>query len=321
MASSSTLGLRACDMLSARSARIIPGTASWTTRCSFSTSQRKLGPGGGQTRRALDKMNKSIGSGTPSPRRSQAMKQTRGSGDFSSAAISIVFPATFVRPPLSQFPKSPGKWLRFLKHMIWAKTQEKLQQILMKVQSKPTLLKRARWQRNNSAVILTAKGLHRSMAEAFASGDKTTIRNVCTANLGTPLLAAIDNRPRTRRYGWELVEYTKKMAYPSIRASRIMPASKDPNAIIVRQVVVAIASKQRRVEYDDSARGGGRIVPGSEKELEVVENVAIAQAINPHTWEGGEWRLLGTVKPTTLEDWETEMALTKEVETAEAFGR
>ncbi|KAK4164150.1 hypothetical protein QBC43DRAFT_237581 [Cladorrhinum sp. PSN259] len=321
MASSSTLGLRARDILAMGTTRIIPSTASWTARCSFSTSQSRSGPGKGQTKRALDLVNKSIGHNSPSPRRSQAMKQAQGGSAASSAAISIVFPGTFVRPPFSQFPNSPGKWLRFMKHMVWAKFQERLQSFLMKWQSKPTFFKRARWQRNNAAVILTAKGLHRSMAEAFASGDKATIRKVCTSNLGTPLLAAIDSRPRGLRYGWELVEYTKKLSYPSIRASRIMPTAREATAPIVRQVVVAIASKQRRVEYDDSPRGGGAIVPGSEKEVNVVENVAIAQIINPLSWEASEWRLLGTVKSTTLEDWETEIALTKEVEAGEALGR
>jgi len=202
-----------------------------------------------------------------------------------------------------------------------AKGQERLQQFVMKLQSRPSMFKRALWKRRHAAAVVTAKALHRTMAEAFASGDKATIRRICVANCGTPLLAAIDSRPRGRRYGYELVEYTKRMFYPSIRASRIMPVARDMNAPIVRQVVVAISSRQRRVEYDDSPRGGGKIVPGSEKEVDVVENVVIGQVINPHTWQADVWRILGTARSTTLEDWEAELALTKEIEAGEAMSK
>ncbi|KAK4232323.1 hypothetical protein QBC38DRAFT_405742 [Podospora fimiseda] len=318
MSVSSTLGLRggASNMLSMRSTKILPRSASLTTRCSFSTSQRNTAPGQGKLKRMIESRNKSIAEGNVAPSRSQ--RAANMLNETSSAPINMVFPGTFVRPPLSEFPKHPMQLFRFLKHMILAKMGEQLQLTLMKWKSKPTLFTRAIWQHKHSAVVLTAKGLHRSMAEAFVAGDKSTISHICTTSMGTPLLGAIDKRPRNRRYGWE-IEYTKKTAYPALRSSRLMPTSPNPNANLVRQAVVAIASKQRRVEHDDSPRGGGQIVPGSEKEIEVIENVVIVQLVNPHTWEPGEWRIVGTVKPTTLEGWEAELKLTQELETAEAL--
>lgn len=104
MASSITLGLRlrARHVLSTRSARIIPPRPlSLVTRCPFSTSQNRPAQIKGQTLRALDIMNKSIGHNTPSPKRQQAMKQADGGSEASSAAISIVFPGKYIRPMLS----------------------------------------------------------------------------------------------------------------------------------------------------------------------------------------------------------------------------
>lgn len=173
---------------------------------------------------------------------------------------------------------------------------------LLKFASKPSFFKRASYKPKRSVLIPTAKALHRSMAEALAAGDKDSINRICSRQLGSSLLASIDARPRSRRYGWELVDYTNKLFYPSLKSHRISPLGRERNSPIVRQAVVAISSRQRRVQYD----ANGQIVPGSEKEMDVVENVAIACVVDPKTWVQSEWRLIGTVKPTTLEAWDEE---------------
>lgn len=177
----------------------------------------------------------------------------------------------------------------------------------LKIMSKPSIFKRARFRPKRSTIIPTAKALHRSMAEALAAGDKDTIGKVCSRQLGSSLLASIDSRPRGRRYGWELVGYTNKMLYPSVKSHRMSPLGREKGAPIVRQAVVAISSKQRRVEYDAK----GQVIPGSEKEIEVIENVAIAAMVDARTWVQSEWRLIGTIKPTTLDGWEEEKKLLK----------
>jgi protein MBA1 len=101
------------------------------------------------------------------------------------------------------------------------------------------------------------------------------------------------------------VRYTNKLFYPSIRSHKMSPVSRDREAPIIRQVVVAISSKQSRVVYDAE----GAVVPGSQKEIDVVENVAMACVVDGRTWEQSEWRIIGTIKPTTYEGWMDEKAL------------
>ncbi len=210
-------------------------------------------------------------------------------------------------PGLSQFPKPPVEKIKLVYNWGLIKFQEILTNMTLKIMSKPSILKRARFKPKRSVLVPTAKALHRSMAEALASGDKNTISRICSRQLGASLLASIDARARGRRYGWELVRYTNKLLYPSIKSHKMSPLGREKGAPIVRQAVVAISSKQRRVQYDAK----GEVVPGSEKEIDVVENVTIACVIDARTWEQGEWRLVGTIHHTTLQGWEEEKQLLK----------
>lgn len=214
---------------------------------------------------------------------------------------------TFVLPRPSQFPKPAVEKVKLLYNWSLIKFQEILTNTTLKIMSKPSIFKRALFKPKRSVLIPTAKGLHRAMAEALAAGDKNTIGRICSRKLGSSLLGSIDARPRGRRYGWELVKYTNKLLYPSIKSHRISPLGREKNAPIVRQAVVAISSKQRRVEYDAK----GQVVPGSGKEIDVVENVAIACVVDARTWVQGEWRLVGTIHHTTLHAWEEEKELLK----------
>jgi protein MBA1 len=186
----------------------------------------------------------------------------------------------------------------------WAiyKIQETATNLAIKIASKPSIFRRALLKTNRSSDILTAKALHRTLAEALAAGDKHTIARICPRKFSAPLLTSIDARPRTRRYGWELVAYTKTAYYPTIKAQRLAPLLPTKGSPILRQVVVAISSRQRRVVYDAQ----GQVVPGSEKEMDVIENVAIGCIIDGHTYKQGDWRILGSVKPSTLEGHQRE---------------
>jgi protein MBA1 len=214
-------------------------------------------------------------------------------------------PGTFILPPFSELPKGFGNKLRFLWQWLLIKVQEIAMNSSTKYASKPSFFRRAQLRVSRRTLIPTAKALHRTMAQALASGDKDTLYRICSQKLSQSLCGSIDTRPRGRSYGWELVKYTNPLFYPSIRSHRLSPLGMSKEDPIVRQVVVAISSRQRRVAYDSK----GQVVPGSEKEIDVVENVAMGCIIDPKTWQQSEWRLIGTVKSTTPGEWQREKKL------------
>ncbi|GAB1312148.1 hypothetical protein MFIFM68171_02358 [Madurella fahalii] len=291
---STRLGLRARGVLSTR--------VTGPTRIAvapFSTSQiRSRGNG---LRAQLEASSPRLSS-SPSPKVQMAQRTQTNRSEISAEAISVLLPGTFVLPRLSEFPKEPRKALKLLYAWLVAKFQEVGANMATKYTSKPSFFKGARFKARRPAIVLAAKALHRSLAEALAAGDKDTISKICSRKLAGPMLASIDARPKTRRYGWELVSYTNKAFYPTIKAHRLAAISRERGAPLIRQAVVAISSRQRRVEYDAQ----GQVVPGSEKEMEVVENVALGCMIDQQTWQSDDWRIIGTVKSSSLEDWEVE---------------
>ena len=216
---------------------------------------------------------------------------------------------TFILPPLSQFPKPLGQKIRLLWNWFSAKVQEAIVNATVRFASKQTIFKRAALRYKKSSLIPTAKALHRSMLEGLASGDKMAINKTCSRKLATTLLTSIDSRPRGRRYSWELVKYTNKLFYPSIKSHKIAPIDRERGSPLIRQMVVAISSKQRRGVYDAE----GRVIPGSEKEMDVVD-VAITTLIDPKNgYKQYDWRIIGTLKPTTLETWAKDKELIEEM--------
>ncbi|KAK3311433.1 uncharacterized protein B0T15DRAFT_75439 [Chaetomium strumarium] len=271
--------------------------------CPFTTSQiRRVG----LNKQALEASTPRV-STHESPSVSSSKRTRELTSDVGFESLQVVLPGTFILPPLSGFPKPLGQKLRFLWYWLLTKGQEVVTNAAVKFTSKPSFFTRAAMQAKRSTLVPTAKALHRAMAEALASGDRDTINRICTKKLASTLIASIDGRPRGRRYGWELVAYTNRLFYPSVKSHRITATSRDKYSPILRQAVVAISSRQRRVEYD--ARG--QVVPGSEKEIVAVENVALACTYDPRTWTQSEWRLIGTIQPTSLEAWKHEAEVLK----------
>lgn len=229
----------------------------------------------------------------------------------------MLFPGTFVRPPLSKFPRNAGPFFRFAYDAVKSWGTDIVQSLIVNLSSKPSFFKRALWKPKTALAVLSAKALHRSMSEAIAAGDKNTINKICVTKLAVPLLASIDTRPKSVRYSWELVRYNKTWRYPRVLSRKISPITREPGSPFVRQLVVAIASRQHMVKYDDSAKGQGRIIPGSEKEVDLVENVVITCTVDRNTWAQDEWRIFGTLKPTLAEDWEVEKHLLESLEAEE----
>ncbi|KAK3365423.1 hypothetical protein B0H63DRAFT_11575 [Podospora didyma] len=289
------LGMRAQDIPAMR-ARIQTSISR-----SFSTSPCS---GAGMSTRAAYNRGPNSSNSSPSPSLQQKIRQ-QSQSNLTSAAVSMLFPGTFVRPPKLPWRK-PSAMFQYSRAITKSWATGIFTNMMYAFASKPTFFTRAMWKSKSSQALLTAKALHRSMAEALAAGNKAAINRVCVIKLATPLCATIDARPRWRRYGWELVKYNAK---PRILCERISPMLDDTNAPLVRQMVVSISSRQRRVEYDDSPQGRGRVVPKSEKVADLVENIVITTTVNRQTWQQDEWRVFGTLNPTSLKNLEQEKQL------------
>lgn len=225
-------------------------------------------------------------------------------------------PGTFVRPPLSRFPRSPKPFFRFVSAWIKQRVRDFLTVQFYRFSTKPKIWKAPVFRPHKRQILPTAKALHSAMSEALARGDKEALRRVCCAPLYQRLCGTIERRPAGRRYSWELVRYNKAWLYPRLVDDKI--AVEQGSVFARRQAVVAIASRQRRVDVDDTARGGGgRAVPGSEKEADLVEYLVLSASIDPRTSLQNEWRIFGTVNPTTLESYESEVALLKHAQDLE----
>lgn len=172
---------------------------------------------------------------------------------------------------------------------------------MYQISTKPTIFGRAKWKADRSKLVPMAKAMHREMSEALARGDKPGLRRLLSEGTFKKLAASIDARRRGRRFGWELVRYTKApwIADHKVNVMPLPFPGVAPPAI--RQVVVAIPSRQRLVEFDDTR--GGAVVEGSERERDMLEYVVLVQVIDAKTREPSEWRLWGTTKETTLQEW------------------
>ncbi|RYP77793.1 hypothetical protein DL771_000890 [Monosporascus sp. 5C6A] len=177
-----------------------------------------------------------------------------------------------------------------------------------KVLSAPKpFMSRPKFQAQRASAIPTAKALHVQMSEAFAAGDRETLRSICSTELHKSLVEAIDARPRGVRTEWELVKYDKTWYYPRLADWRIAILPRQTGGVVtIKQAVVSISSVQRLARYDD-AKGGAKI-KDSERVRHMLEHIVLQADINDKTYEHGPWRLWGTIPESTYESYLRELA-------------
>lgn len=206
---------------------------------------------------------------------------------------------TFVVPPVSRFPKEFKPLMSYLWNIIRIKASDFVLARHARFQSQPGWRQKPLISLKKGPLITQAKAMHRQMNEAIASGDVDALEKLVDSALYYPLAANIHQRPKGRTCTWELVRYNKE---PRVVSHKIMPVAE----LLLWQVVVSIPSRQRVVEHER-----GRVVPGSEKELDLVENVVIGTMLNKDTWATHGWKILATVQPMTPEKWEREKETVK----------
>ena len=139
-----------------------------------------------------------------------------------------------------------------------------------------------------------AVALHAQMYTAFASGDRMSLRKICTDGLFDTFSTRIGNRARGERVQWELIRYNKRSKLVSDRAARL-----PVDGMAMRQAVVRISSKQKLTRWR-TVQGRDEIIEGSGKEKDVVEYVVVQRLWKD--WEPGPWMVWGTTKEVTLDD-------------------
>jgi hypothetical protein len=158
-----------------------------------------------------------------------------------------------------------------------------------------------------------AKELYTEMLRALATGDREKLKALCTVTYLTPMLVSLDKRPRTKRYRWELVEWTGKAR---IVAQSITPVAAGGSSDMIRQVTVHLPSRQRRIEYAWNA-GAREWEVASQKEADVDEHLILVSVIFPGSYQQSEWRILSATRPSTPEEWEKEKQLMQKVQSVE----
>lgn len=212
---------------------------------------------------------------------------------------AVLLPETFIVPPLSHFPKEFKPLMSYLWNMVRIKTIDFVLARFTRYQSQPGWRQKPLISLKKGPLIAQAKAMHRQMNEAIASGDADALEKLVDSSLYYPLMANIHQRPKGRTCTWELVRYNKE---PRVVSHKIMPVAE----LLLWQVVVSIPSRQRLVEHERR-----KVVPGSEKELDLVENLVMGTMINKDTWTTTGWKILATVKPMTPEKWEHEKETVK----------
>ncbi|KLU92051.1 hypothetical protein MAPG_10998 [Magnaporthiopsis poae ATCC 64411] len=218
----------------------------------------------------------------------------------------FMLPGTLVPPPvLRSLRESFSEGLKFQ----WTRARLRMGDALRMVgcwyASKPSFLKPARLRINRASLVPTAKALHRTMSEALAAGDRDTLRRICVPSLFEDLSARLARRKRGRRYEWSLERYTNPLQFPRIVDHKLAALPGQGGQLTyMHQVVVAISSRQRLAQYDDTKRG--MLVPGSEKTVDLVENLILVRPIDYKTYAPGEWTVFGHAEEGTLESFSAE---------------
>ena len=219
--------------------------------------------------------------------------------------LTSAFPETFVPPPLFKNFTQPKLWLRMLKARTHMRLLSWMTTMGVRVQSIPPKHFLPVYRPTKGPLVPTAKALHRSLFEAFARGDMAELRKVAVARLYNSLGEKVQRRAKYRRFEWHLVRYTSRPRLLDHQTEKMPLNEKGTAYMVTRQAVVAIASRQRLVEYDDAK--GGAVV--SDKEVDLVENVIIMANVDQNTYKTDEWKIWGFADESTWEEYSNTLAL------------
>ncbi|KAK5998927.1 hypothetical protein PT974_01311 [Cladobotryum mycophilum] len=216
-----------------------------------------------------------------------------------------LFPGTFISLPLSLAPRSPAAFAQYQWSRLKQWGTENLSVLNFKLKSMPNWTTRPKWKARQGKIAPTAKAMYQEMLEAFASGDKATLKRICVGEFGMKLIAAIERRNPREQVRFQLVKYNNPLFYPKLLAHQVHNMNPFNKASVTEQAVVAISSTQQVSKHHIST---GETIPGSVKIQDKIEYVVITRQGNQNTFEFLPWRVWGTTAATTLESYLEEKA-------------
>lgn len=206
--------------------------------------------------------------------------------------------ATFVSAPLSKYPKHPTDFLSYQWHRTKSWFAARMSVLGAKVDSmgkkwttKPKL------KIHRGKIAPTAKTMYCEVLEAFAAGDRATIRKLCTPAYADKFLMAIERRKASERLHFDIKD-GKGLFYPKLSSHMIGDGSFYAKNSLLEQAVVAISTKQELYKTKTST---GEMIPGTVKVQDRVEYIVLLREIKTDTYERTPWRIWGTTNVTTLQ--------------------
>lgn len=214
--------------------------------------------------------------------------------------------------PLSRYPKSPTEFLAYQWHRSKSYLAARMSVLGAKVDSMgKKWTTKPRLKIHSGKIAPTAKIMYRELLEAFAAGDKATIKKLCTPAYADKFLMSIERRKPDERLHFELKD-TNTLIYPRLRSHMIGDGSFYQKGTLLEQAVVAVSTQQKLYKTKAST---GETIPGSERVLDRLEHVVLSREIRNDTYTRTPWRIWGTTNYTTLEKmrerakfWEKEQA-------------
>jgi len=220
------------------------------------------------------------------------------SAEFRSGTMPM-FPTTFVSAPLSKYPRGISDFLAYQWHRTKSWFASRMSVAGAKVDSMgKKWTTRPRLKLHRGQIAPTAKIMYRELLEAFAAGDKATIRKLCTPAYADKFLVAIERRRPDERLHFEVVKDSSSLFYPRLSSHMIGDGSFYEKGTLLEQAVVAISMTQK--VWKTKAKTG-ETIPGSEKVQDRVEYVVMWRDIKTGTYTRSPWRIWGTTAPTSLE--------------------
>lgn len=209
--------------------------------------------------------------------------------------------------------RAPRDWRRFLayyKEVFKQRISDRFQ-IFQQTQSlkEGRLWHRATFRPQRKGVVEAAVKLHTAMSHDLARGGQTArfhLTQFCVPKLARSLIAAIESRPKGKRYEWERVALTGKPFWPRLIDHKWTDIDMGAKfKLSFRQAVVGIKSKQKITELDAQGR------PLKTKEMELLEFVVLWSKVDKVNRTMADWQLYGTLKETSYEEMMKEKELTE----------